>query len=121
MTLRLNEPLVIDCDNTQTLRLIKEDTAKLVTKLRHVDIHQHWLRQEYAMKRVLFQWKPTKEMIADGLTKALPRQKHESFVKMVGIEDIKDRLNAEKRMEDLKEKLMARKNSNTEIKVILTH
>ena len=54
MTLKLNEPLIIDCDNTQTLRLIKEDTAKLITKLRHVDIHQHWLRQEYAMKRVLF-------------------------------------------------------------------
>lgn len=121
MTLRLNEPLVIDCDNTQTLRLIKEDSAKLITKLRHVDIHQHWLRQEYAMKRVLFQWKPTKEMIADGLTKALPRQKHENFVKMVGMVDIRDRLNAEKRMEDLKDALMARKGPNTEIEVRLTH
>ena len=53
MTLHLNEPLIINCDNTQTLRLITEDTAKLITKLRHVDIHQHWLRQEYAMRRVL--------------------------------------------------------------------
>ncbi len=39
MTLRLNEPLIIDCNNTQTLQLIMEDTAKLITKLRHVDIH----------------------------------------------------------------------------------
>jgi flagellar assembly factor FliW len=39
MTLRLNEPLIINCDNTQTLQLIIEDTAKLITKLRHVDIH----------------------------------------------------------------------------------
>ena len=38
ITLRLNEPL-IDCDNTQTLRLVIEDTAKLITKLRHIDIH----------------------------------------------------------------------------------
>jgi hypothetical protein len=30
MTLKLNEPLYIDRDNTQTLRLIKEDTAKLI-------------------------------------------------------------------------------------------
>ena len=75
MMLRLKEPLIIDCDNTQTLRLITEDTAKLITKLRHVDIHQHWLRQEYAMRRVIFQWKVTKEMIADGLTKALPKQR----------------------------------------------
>ena len=34
MTLQLNEPLIID--NTQTLRLITEDTAKLITKLRHL-------------------------------------------------------------------------------------
>jgi hypothetical protein len=32
MTLRLNEPLIIDCDNTQTLRIIREDKAKLTTK-----------------------------------------------------------------------------------------
>ena len=50
MTLRLNKPLIINCDNTQTLRLITEDTAKLITKLRHVNIHRHWLRQEYAMR-----------------------------------------------------------------------
>jgi hypothetical protein len=118
MTLKLNEPLVIDCDNTQTLRLIKEDTAKLITKLRHVDIHQHWLRQEYAMKRVLFQWKAMKEMITDGLTKALPKQKFENFIKMIGMVDIKERLNAEKWMEDLKEKLITRrKETNTEIEV----
>ena len=39
MTLRLDEPLIINCDNTQTLHLLKEDLAKLNTKLRHVDIH----------------------------------------------------------------------------------
>ena len=33
MTLRLNEPLIIDCDNTQTLQLIMEDIAKLIIKL----------------------------------------------------------------------------------------
>jgi hypothetical protein len=39
MMLRLNEPLIIDCNNTQTLWLIIEDTVKLITKLRHVDIY----------------------------------------------------------------------------------
>jgi len=122
MTLRLNEPLIIDCDNTQTLRLIKEDTAKLITKLRHVDIHQHWLRQEYSNKRVLFQWKATKEMIADGLTKALPKQRFENFVKMVGMVDIEERLRVEKRMEILKEEIQARKAAkDPEMMAILTH
>ena len=105
MTLRLHEPFIIDCDNTQSLRLIKEDSAKLITKLRHVDIHQHWLRREYTMTRVLFQWKTTKEMIADGLTKTLPRQRFENFVRMIGMVDIREQLNAEKLMEDLKDSL----------------
>lgn len=122
MTLKLREPLTIECDNTQTLRLIREDTAKLVTKLRHVDIHQHWLRQEYATGRVLFEWKATTEMIADGLTKALQRKKFENFVKMIGMVDIGERLNAEKRMEALKEELQARKREqDPEIELHLTH
>src|SRR5437762_62777 len=123
MTLRLNEPLIIDCDNTQTLRLIKEDSAKLITKLRHVDIHQHWLRQEYAMKRVLFRWKATREMIADGLTKALQRQKFESFVKMVGMVNIEQRLKSEKRLEALREELLSRKEPKEDPEVVmhLTH
>ena len=39
ITLKLHEPLTINCDNIQTLRLITEDAAKLITKLRHIDIH----------------------------------------------------------------------------------
>jgi sRNA-binding carbon storage regulator CsrA len=73
MTLKLNESLYIDCDNTQTLRLIKEDKAKLIIKPPRVDIHQHWLRQEYAMKRVLFRWKPTKEMLCSRWTHKVER------------------------------------------------
>ena len=122
MTLKLNEPLIIDCDNTQTLRLIKEDTAKLITKLRHVDIHQHWLRQEYAMKRVLLRWKATKEMLADGLTKALPKQRFRNFVNMIGMVDIQERLDTERRMEEMKEMLVARrKQSDIKITTHVTH
>jgi len=46
LTLRLDEPLTIQCDNKQTLRLLTEESAKLITKLRHVDIYRHWLQQE---------------------------------------------------------------------------
>lgn len=36
----------IQYDNRQTIRLLEEKASKLITKLRHVDIHNHWLRQE---------------------------------------------------------------------------
>ena len=77
----------------------------MITKLRHVDIHNHWLRQEFAQGRVDFEWIGTKEMIADGLTKALPRQRFEAFVRMVGMEDITERLQREQRLEELKDRI----------------
>jgi hypothetical protein len=50
--LNLDKPLVIQYDNRQTIRLVYEELAKLQTKLRHVDIHNHWLRQEYTSGRI---------------------------------------------------------------------
>lgn len=46
LNLKIPGPLSIDCDNLQTIRLLVEEAMKLQTKLRHVDIHSHWLRQE---------------------------------------------------------------------------
>src|SRR5436190_63233 len=78
LMLKLNDPLVVECNNSQTLRLVKEEFMKFSTKLCHVDIHNHWLHQEYAERRVLFDWTPMKDMIADGLTKMLSPQWHEA-------------------------------------------
>jgi hypothetical protein len=41
LTLELNKPLVLQCDNRQTIRLICDESAKLQTKLRHVDIYNY--------------------------------------------------------------------------------
>ena len=64
------------------------DLPKLVTKLKHIDIHQHWLRQETAKGTVKIDWISTSEMLADGLTKALSPQKHSIFVKQLNLVDI---------------------------------
>jgi len=39
-----NAQIKIQCDNKQTIRLVNVDIALLQTKLRYVDIHNHWLR-----------------------------------------------------------------------------
>jgi hypothetical protein len=85
-----DEKQVIYCDNLQTIRLLTKNDAELNTKLRHVDIHHHWLRQEVREGRINIKWVPTADMTADGLTKALPRQKHETFVQQLNLVDIKD-------------------------------
>jgi hypothetical protein len=88
--LSLDEEQTIYCDNLQTIRLLTKDGQELSTKLRHVDIHHHWLRQEVRDNRIRINWTPTAAMVADGLTKALPRQKHEAFVRQLNLVDIKD-------------------------------
>jgi hypothetical protein len=105
LTLELDESLIIDCDNRQTIRLICEEAAKLQTKLRHVDIHNHWLRQEHREGRINIRWQDTAHMIADGLTKALGRQKHQRFLAQIGLQDIRTRLDQLRRMEDLKDQI----------------
>jgi hypothetical protein len=80
--------ITLRCDNQQTVTLLTSEHAKIDTRLRHVDIHGHWLRQEVSKGRISIKWVPTARMAADGLTKLLPRQKHDEFVKMMRMEDI---------------------------------
>ena len=44
--------VTIQCDNKQTIRLVNEEISRLHTKLRHVDIHNHWIRQEVTEGRI---------------------------------------------------------------------
>ena len=82
----------IRCDNAQTIRLLTEELPQLNTKLRHVDIHHHWLRQEVQDNKIAIKWCPTASMKADGLTKALTGQKFKHFVRQLNLVDIQDRL-----------------------------
>jgi hypothetical protein len=79
----------VECDNQQTIRLLTTPAIKLATKLKHVDIHHHWLRQEVQDRRLQIEWVPTTEMPADGLTKALSTQKHQAFIRQIGLVDIR--------------------------------
>ncbi|KAJ5771802.1 hypothetical protein N7520_002331 [Penicillium odoratum] len=90
------EGLTIECDNRRTVDLINAEDTPFDTKLRHVDIHGHWLRQEVKEGRMRIKWVPTAQMLADGLTKMLPRQKHEAFVRMLGLTDVRHLIEEEK-------------------------
>ena len=50
--LDLQEEPVIFCDNLQTIGILTKEAPKLQTALKHVDIHQNWLRQEVQAKRI---------------------------------------------------------------------
>lgn len=85
MRFQLTDRLNIWCDNKQTIRLVNSELPRLRTALRHVDIHNNWARQEVQNNTFSVNYLPTDLMPADGLTKALPREKFKIFVKLLGL------------------------------------
>jgi hypothetical protein len=85
--------LHIRCDNRQILRVLKKEMLKLDTKLKHVDIHRHWLRQEIQTNRISVNWCSTAEMSTNDFIKVLSRQKHEEFLKQLHLIDITHLIN----------------------------
>jgi len=73
----------ITCDNLQTVRLVRDESPKVSTRLRHVDIQQHWLREAYQLKQINAVWVESASMAADGLTKPLPPQRFVQWVQDV--------------------------------------
>lgn len=72
--------------------LINKKTPLLATKLRHVNIHQHWLRECAQEGDITVNWIPTAQRPADGLTKPLKRQCHDAFVQLIGMVDVETRI-----------------------------
>lgn len=93
INLKLDDEATLYCDNMQTVRLVVKDAPKLVTKLKHVDVHNLWLRQEVERKNVRIDWIPTNEMVADGFTKPLPDQAHQIFLNHLNMVDVASKIN----------------------------
>jgi antitoxin component of MazEF toxin-antitoxin module len=81
--------LTIECDNEQTIRIVTSAADRLKTKMKHVDVHSLWQRQEYNKGAFKVEYVPTGRMLADGLTKSLPGQKQQHWVDLIGLTDIK--------------------------------
>ena len=100
MQLDLDMKLKVYCDNTQSLRMITSSNAATRTALKHIDVQHLWIRQEYQHGFVEAEYMPTNEMPADGLTKALPRQKLETFIGQLGLVDVKVVIDSQKEDSD---------------------
>jgi hypothetical protein len=48
----IKEKATLQCNNLQTVRILTKELIKLNTKLKHVDVHQLWLRQEVEAGRI---------------------------------------------------------------------
>ena len=75
----------IMCDNNAA-RAISEDPL-LHARVKHMDIKYHFLRENVQSDKVTLQYIPTKDNIADILTKPLERQKFSRLRTFLGLHD----------------------------------
>ena len=74
---------VIYGDNQGAIALTKNPEFHARTK--HIDIQHHFAREKQQSGEVDLQYIPTEQQVADGLTKALPRDKLEAFRNALGL------------------------------------
>ena len=61
----------------------KEDTC--YTRTKHIDIGHHFIRDSVKVGDIELQYCATNDMVADVLTKALARDKHEQHTDTLGV------------------------------------
>ena len=83
-----NQWIWIHCDNHQTICLVIQKIAYLQTKLRHIDIHNHWLQQEVRNGQIAVEHVSIKKMITNRLTKTLSKSKFYEFLQQINLVDI---------------------------------
>ena len=86
---KLALPSAIVCDNANAVRIVDSSVPPLHTKLKHVDVQQHWLRQTIQQRNneIVVKWIQTQDMPADGLTKALSPPKFNRFLELISMVD----------------------------------
>jgi hypothetical protein len=76
-------PQIILADNQGAIKLSKNPQHHNRTK--HIDVKYHFIRKSCQDGLIELAYIPTTEMVADILTKALPRDKHEKHMKGMGM------------------------------------
>ena len=76
---------LVMCDNQGAIALAKNPVHHARTK--HIDVQHHFVREKVERGLIRLEYCPTEDMVADVLTKALARERHERLRKMMGFTD----------------------------------
>jgi len=78
-----NKAMVIRCDNQGAISLTKNPMQHARTK--HIDVQHHFVQKWVENGEVTFEYCLTEDMVADVLTKALPKEQHNKLISMFGL------------------------------------
>jgi hypothetical protein len=73
----------IMCDNQGCIALAKNPTHHSHTK--HIDIQHHFIREKLESGEIGLKYCPTQHMVADVLTKALAKERHQNLTRSMGL------------------------------------
>ena len=88
ISLCLDQDLSIGYDNTQTIRAVVNPPPQFSTKLRHIGIHHHRLRQEVQEDGIIIRYVRNGDIAVIGMIKILPGQEHKACVEQLKMIDI---------------------------------
>eukprot|EP00253_Pinus_taeda_P026495 PITA_26495 len=78
-------PISMLCDNTSAISISKNPVMHSKTK--HIPIKYHFLQEQVLEQKVKLEYVPSKEHVADILTKPLPRETFEYLRQKLGVVD----------------------------------
>jgi hypothetical protein len=80
---RIDSPLILHGDNQGSLTLAKNPVYH--TRTKHIDIQHHFVCEKVTNGTIALKYIPTKEMVANAMTKSLPRNDHNKFALLMGL------------------------------------
>lgn len=86
------------CGKTETIEIFNDNQSahKILNnsqhhrRTKHIDVRHHYVREAVKEGIIIVKYRPTNDMVADVLTKALPINKHKMYTEGLGVKQIKD-------------------------------
>jgi hypothetical protein len=82
---RIPNTIEINCDNQSTICIAKN--PELHARSKHIDVRYHFIREKIENQEFVVKYQPSEELVADVLTKGLPRNKHYKCVEMLQLKN----------------------------------
>ena len=78
-----SSPIPVLVDNSSTICWAQE--VKVINRAKHIDVIHHYVQEIFADQRLLIQYVPTADQLADLLTKALGASLLHGFLPRIGM------------------------------------